>query len=336
MFLRQNFWTLALSPLLIAGSVRDTLADSSGAFDIDHEQRLAASDDANDEGEAARRFIARLEALIANAIVPGIRRGVLAKSTARPPALRVEVTDDPSPYHVGAHVDSDGTLQVRLSLGYVTMHDAALDAVALSAALERREQLRSYLSYQLALARENERRQAAGNPRYRAMSFAQFARIDGKTAESLYRQDSFQRERAQIEVNSLGWVVAYLLVRVDPRLAGASASTSARDGRAAATLAAASGWFPVPPIATALGLAEVSPAAKSQGADRNELCRTADLLEGGVQVLKVSEPWSSRWGSDAALQRQVTAIESDVARMRDEGNCTPAVATALHLGLVLE
>lgn len=324
---RQIIWALALSPLLMTGVGRTASADSSVASGIDHEHRLAVGDDASDEDEAARRFVAHLDALIAERIVPGIRRGVLAKSTARPPALRVEVTDDPSPYHLGARIDSDGSLRVRLSLGYVTMHDAALDAVALSAALKRPEQLRNYLSYQIALARENEQRQSSSNRRYRAMSFAQFARLDGKTTEALYRQESFQRERAQIEVNSLGWVLAYLLVKADPRFAGVAPSALARDGRGAAELAAASGWFPVPPVATALGLAEVAPSR--HGAGQSPLCRAASLVEEGVQILKISQPWMSRLESDPALQRQVAKIESDVARMRHDGDCTLAIAAAL-------
>lgn len=324
---QQIIWALALSPLLMTGVGRTASADSSVASSIDYEHRQTADDGASDEDEAARRFVARLDALIAERVVPGIRRGVLAKSTARPPALRVEVTNDPSPYHLGARIDSDGSLRVRLSLGYVTMHDAALDAVALSAALERPEQLRNYLSYQIALARENEQRQSSSNRRYRAMSFAQFARLDGKTTEALYRQESFQRKRAQIEVNSLGWVLAYLLVKADPRIAGVAPSALARDGRGAAELAAASGWFPVPPVATALGLAELAPS--SHGAGQSPLCRAASLVEEGVQMLKVSQPWASRLGSDPALQRQVASIESDVARMRRDGDCTLAIAAAL-------
>jgi hypothetical protein len=326
---QRIIWALVLSQLLITGAGRSASTNSSVASGVVHEHQLAVDSDASDEGEAARRFVAHLEAVIAESIVPGIRRGVLAKSTTRRPALRVEVTDDPSPYHVGARVDSDGSMRVRLSLGYVTLHDAALDAVALSASLNRPEQLRIYLSYQLALARANEHRQASGSRRYRAMSFAEFARLDGKDTEALFSQDSFQRKRAQVEVNSLGWVVAYLLVKLDPRLAGASSSVLTRDGRAAATLAAASGWFPVPPVATALGLAEVAPAASSQGAQQSHLCRAARLIEEGVQILKVSPPWSSRLKRDAALQRQVAAIESDVARMRHDGKCTSAIAAAL-------
>lgn len=292
------------------------------------ERELAASGEATDKEEAAQRFVAHLDAVIAGSIVPGIRRGILAKSTTRPPALRVEVTEDPSPYHMSARADPDGTLRVRLSLGYVTMHDAALDAVALSASLHRPAQRMSYLSYQLALARENEQRQASGNHRYRAMSFAQFAHLDDKSKEALFSQESFQRERAQIEVNSLGCVVAYLLARLDPRLAGESPSALARDGRAAAALAAASGWFPVPPIATALGLAEVVPAP-SQNAEQSQICRAAGLREEGVQVLKFTQPWSSRLERDPALQHQVVAIESDIATMRHDGDCRLAIAAAL-------
>ena len=319
---------------LVLSSLGATAGDNALSVDFPvppgtlHGHQLAAASDAADEGEAARRFVAHLDAVIAGSIVPGVRRGILAKSTARPPALRVEVTEDPSPYHVGASADPDGTLRVHLSLGYVTMHDAALDAVALSASFHRPAQLMSYLFYQLALARENERRQASGNSRYRAMSFAQFAHLDDKATAALFSQDSFKRERAQIEVSSLGWVVAYLLARLDPRLAGESPSVLVGDGHAASVLAASSGWFPVPPLATALGLAEVVPAA-SQSAAGSQICRAAALMEEGVQVLKSSQPWSTRMERDSALQHEVVVIESDILSMRRDGDCKLAIAAAL-------
>jgi len=58
------------------------------------------------------------------------------------------------------------------------------------------------------------------------------------------------------------------LVRADPRLAGMFSRSAARNGSRAARLAAASGCFPVPPVATTLGISEIerSPAAFSTSA----------------------------------------------------------------------
>src|SRR5687767_4272034 len=76
--------------------------------------------------------------------------------------LTIEVTEDPSPYDIGARIDADGALIARLSIGYLTMHDAALDAVTLSDALQRPRELRPYLMYQLQLAHDNQQRRARG------------------------------------------------------------------------------------------------------------------------------------------------------------------------------
>ncbi len=303
-------------------------ADSSATADIAHVGRSAASTDATEEQAAAESYIANLNALIATRIIPDIRRGVIAAAKTRPPGLTIEVTDEPSPYRIGARVDPNGALRVRLSIGYMTMHDAALDAVALSAALSLPEQLRSYLPYQLARARVNELRQVRGESRQRAMNFAQFAQIDPKLTRALLAQSAFRQQRDRVEVDSLGWVIAYLLVRVDPRLGGAS-SPLMHDGRAAARLAASSGWFPVPPIATALGLAEMSRSTSAQASERKTLCRAANLVEDGVRTLKTNEPWRSRVGHELTLRRQVTDIQSGIARMRHDGHCESGVTASL-------
>lgn len=326
---RRIAWVVGLLQLLV---VADGVGASTGSPEFSgavRERGFTAGDEPTEESVAAERYVANLKALISRSIVPGIRRGVLAISVARPPALFVEVTADPSPYHVGSSTDSNGALHVRLSLGYVTMHDAALDAVALSAALDRPGDLRSYLTYQLVLARANEHRQAIGQPRRRAMDFARFARLDPKTTQALLSRGSIRREREKAEMNSLGWVVAYLLVKLDSRLAGDSAAGLIRDGRGAANLAAASGWFPAPPLATALGLAEVVPSTSAPAGKQSSLCRAANLMEAGVDSLKASEPWRSRLEGEPALQRGVAAIQSDVTQMRHDGDCVMGIAASL-------
>jgi hypothetical protein len=161
------------------------------------------------------------------------------------------------------------------------------------------------------------------------MDFAHFAHLDPKVTQSLFEQESVRHQRDQIEVNSLGWVVAYLLVKLDPRLAGVPTSAPVPDGRAAATLAAASGWFPVPPLATALGLAEVAPSSSVETGKQGWLCRAAGLMEAGVETLRTSKPWIDRVEREPALKRQVAEIQSDVVRMRQDGNCSLGVAASL-------
>lgn len=154
------------------------------------------------------------------------------------------------------------------------------------------------------------------------MDFAQFADIDSNVARSLFAQATIRRRRDQVEVNSPGWVVAYLLVKLDVQLTRLSPSAVICDGRAAAILAAASGWFPVLPVATAAGLAEVEPSTPGRASKQSSLCRAASLMEAGVETLRASAPSRSRLQHGPVLQRQLAAIQSDVARMRHDGNCT--------------
>ena len=87
------------------------------------------SADAADERAAFDSYIANYQTIIATRIVPGLKRGILETATSRPRTLAVVVTDDPSPFNISTQVGPDDSLTVRLSLGYLTIHDAALDAV---------------------------------------------------------------------------------------------------------------------------------------------------------------------------------------------------------------
>lgn len=272
------------------------------------------------EEAAAEQYVANLRVLISTQIVPGLERGILNTAVSRPPALRIEVTDDPSPYAIAARVEADGSLTARLSIGYVTMHDAALDAAALSAELNRRADLRKYLTYQLWLARENHRRRARRERTEHAKSFAEFVGLDPALSRVEMARPAWRTARDRIEVASLGWTVAYVLVRADPGLAGIAHADAADTGEGAARLAGAASWFPVPPLPTAMGLAGItrSPPAWDESA---VLCRAAQLMEAGLMVLREAEPWRSRLKQTRSPQRQAAEIRSQIRRMRRDGHC---------------
>ena len=282
----------------------------------------------SEQQAAADRYVAQLRALLATWIVPGLRRGILRTAGSRPPALTVEVTDDPAPYSVGVKIDADGSLTVRLSLGYMTMHDAALDAVALSAVMRRPRGLREYLFYQLQVARENYRRRAGDEVPRHAMVFAEYVSLDPDEMQPMYARRDWRGSRARVEVESLGWAIAYLLIRADARLGGTPPLSLPQDGRAAANLAASSGWFPVPPFATALQLAEITRGPAAAWDERALLCRTALLIEDGVAGLHADATWHERIGQDAVLQGRVAEISSQIAALRHDGACVSAVVMA--------
>lgn len=316
--IRQSCPTLALAGLLSA------VPGSMAAADANYPSDLAATADVTEEQAAASRYVAQLRTLLATWIVPGLQRGILLVAASRPPALTVEITDDPSPYNIGAEVNADGAFTVRLSLGYMTMHDAALDAVALSAVLGETRSFRRYLNYQLQVARENYWHRTVGATPRHAMTFAEFVGLDRHLAEAIYARRDWRESRDRVEVESLGWVIAYLLVRADARLGGAPPLPIAQTGTAAARLAAASGWFPVPPFATAIHLAEITRGPADALDERAVTCRAMLLMENGVAGLHADANWRERFGRDAVLQRRVAEIRSQIATLLHDGDCVSA------------
>lgn len=303
------------------------LLGSSMAADVAPRDPVAKDAQPTEE-EAAAQYVANLKRLLETSVVPNIKRGILNTAASRPHALTVEVTNDPSPYNVGAKVDLDGSLTVRLSLGYLTMHDAALDAVALSGVLQRPRELRRYLIYQLHLAHENYWRRTRGARAEHAMTFAEFVGLDLKVTQAIYAQPQWLTSRNRVQADSLGWTVAYLLVRADSKLAGMSPGQTARDGAGAARLAIASDWFPVPPVATALGIAAIEHSAAAAFDERALLCRAAGLMEAGVAGMRANTQWRSQVQQDANLQRRVGEIWSQIATMQRDGGCASGDAVA--------
>jgi hypothetical protein len=297
---------------------------------IDRQGSPAAVPDAAEEQAAAEQYVANLHALLEERVVRALRRAIVETAASRPSSLSVEVTEDPSPYNVGAKLDADGSLKVRLTLGYTTMHDAALDAVMLSAPLHQSQALRPYLVYQLLTARENYARRARGEPARRAKTFAEFAGLDRDVIRPVYARREWRAERDRVEVESLGWIVAYLLARADPKLGGSLSFPTSPPGRAAARLAAASDWFPVPPFATAFQWADVvrSPVRAWDGGAL--LCRAALFMESGVAAFKVDGRWQARLQQDESLQSRLAKIRSDIIEMRRDARCTSTGAQEGH------
>lgn len=277
--------------------------------------------------EAGRRYLSNKQQLFEAKLVPSLERGMLSISTARPPTLSVWVTEDLSPYHISAKFGANGALIVRLSLGYLTMHDAALDAVAIAGPSKNSKALRSYLRYQLELARSNDRRTAANEPRDRAKSFAEFARLEPKSVQALFDQPQWRAERDRAEMDSLGWTIAFLLVGLDSRNAGVPAAVP--QSTAAARLAAASGFFPAPPFATAFQMADIIRPRGEKPDERVQVCRAADFMAAGGSAVAASREWQERLSQNAKLRDQVIRLDSEVKRMRRDGRCEKAENTSV-------
>ena len=300
------------SVVWLAGLLTVTVAADLRSFEA------MAQDLSPTEPESAAQYVTGVRRLLETRILPNLQRGIVEISSSRPPALTLEMTDNPSPYNIRSEVKPDGSLIVQLSIGYIALHDAALDAVALSKVLNNPRDLNRYLLYQLRLARENHRRRAQGMSAHRASSFAEFIRLKPQVAQRIFAQREWRLARDRVQADSVGWVVAHLLVRTDPKLAGV-APLPAGAGAGAARLAAASGWFPVPPVATALGIAAVERSPATSFDEQVAICDAADLMEEGISVLS---------SGDASAQTPIAEIRAQVARMRREGRCTSDAITA--------
>jgi hypothetical protein len=301
---------------------------TSTATRIDQGELPKVHADATEERAAAARYISNLNTVVATRIVPDLQGGILSTAASRPRALTVEVTDDPSPYNVGVRVGADGSLTVRLSLGYLTMHDAALDAAGVAAALNRARELRQYLTYQVRIAHSNHARRARHEPTERAKTFAEVAGLDPRSVQALFAQPDWKGQRDRVQIDSLGWAVAYFLIRADPRLAGMPQSATTSRAEGAARLAAASSWFPVPPFATAFGLSAIEGTAASPPNERALLCHAAQLMEAGLAVTRANTQWRSRVKQEASAQSELAEIRKQIDRMRRDGRCATDLVTA--------
>lgn len=269
--------------------------------------------------EAAQNYLSNTQRLLENQILPSIKRGILKVSTVHPPALGIVIIDDPSPFHIAAVADKQGAILVRISLGYLAMHDAALDAAGLAGVLHRQEDFRRYLRYQLTLARENEIRTKRGQRRVHTKAFGEFLNLEPDAVQAIYAQPQWRKDRQDIGADSLGWTVAYLLALHDPKLSGDSGDLPT--SLSAAKLADASGMFPAPPFSTAYQLGEVTNPAPAEPSERRLLCRAADLLESGNAVLKASGDWRSRAAADERLRIRIEKLGEDVSHMRRDARC---------------
>lgn len=301
---------------------------SSTAMTVTQSEHSQAGANITEEHVAAARYISNLKTVVATRIVPGLQRGIASTAASRPRTLTIEVTDDPSPFSVGARSNPDGSLSVRVSLGYMTMHDAALDAAGVAAALNRQQELRKYFTYQLRIALDNSARRARLEPTERAMTFAEFAGLDSTMIRALFAHPDWRRRRDRVEIDSLGWVVAYFLVKADPRLAGISQSAAVRDGAGAARLAMSSGWFPVPPYPTAFGVSAIEQPAGSPPNAGTLLCRVARLMEAGLVVAYSNAQWGSPLEQEASLESNLAEIREQIDRMRRDGHCATSPVTA--------
>lgn len=271
--------------------------------------------------DAAAQYVANVRRLLERQVILALRVGIVKIAIVRPPSLTIDVTEDPSPYRIGARVNPDGSLTVRLSIGYLTLHDAALDAVAMSALLRRPQELRGYLNYQLRLARLNHLRRAKAERTERAMTFADFIGLSETDTRAIFARREWRALREGIEAESLGWTVAHLLVRAEPRLAGFTSVEAARSGAGAGRLAAASGWFPAPPFATALGVAAIERPVSASFDERVLLCHAARLMEAGLSSVRGSE-------HAAGWQKRRDEVRAQIARMRRDGRCDAGVTVA--------
>ena len=287
-------------------------------------ENSAAAGSESQASDAARDYLANAQRVLESQVVPKVKQGILALATTRPPSLGVFITEDPSPYHLAVTSDKGGAIVVKISLGYLAMHDAALDAIALSSTLNRSQELRKYLRYQLAIARENEALTKQGRARLRAKTFAEFLNLTQSVLQSIYSQPQWQRERQVVGADSLGWVVSYLLARHDRRLSGDSVAIPA--SASAATLAGTAGFFPAPPFSTAYQLEEVTNPGQQSPPDRRLLCRAADFVDAGVLVL-TSEQWQHRAAENEALRIRIQKLRDDVARMRRDARCAKRDST---------
>lgn len=305
---------IALAALLVT-----TLFDAHGA------EQSAPVDSEAQAANAARDFVVNAQRVLESQVMPKMKEGIVQLTTTHPSSLGIFITEDPSPYHLAVTADKRGAINVQISLGYLAMHDAALDAIALSSALNRRQELRKYLRYQLAMARKNEALTKQGSARLRVKTFAEFLSLKQSVVQAVYSQPQWQKERQVVGADSLGWVVSYLLVRHDRRLSGDSVAIPA--SASAAKLAGVSGFFPAPPFSTAYQLEDITNPGQQDPPDRRLLCRAADFVDAGVLVLRSEQEWQLRAAESEALRTRIQKLRDDVARMRRDARCAKRDST---------
>jgi hypothetical protein len=314
---RVQSWPRAM--MAVAALLMTTLLNAHGS------EQSTPVDSEVQAADAARDFVVNAQRVLELQLMPKMKEGIVRLTTTHPSSLGIFITEDPSPYHLAVTADKRGAINVQISLGYLAMHDAALDAVALSSALNRPQELRKYLRYQLAMARKNEVLTKQGSARLRVKTFAQFMNLKQSVIQAIYSQPQWQRDRQVVGADSLGWVLSYLLVRHDRRLSGDSVAIPA--SASAAKLAGAAGFFPAPPFSTAYQLEEVTNPGQQDPPDRQLLCRAADFLDAGVSLLKSEQAWQLRAADNEALRTRIQKLREDVARMQRDARCAKRDST---------
>lgn len=218
-------------------------------------------------------------------------------------------------------------------------HDAALDAAGLATRIHRAPLLLPYLQYQIVTARENMRRRSAGEKMRPTATFPLFSKANLAQAQGIANNNAWLRERAIAQRESLGWVSAYLLTSAVPEIAGhdkhgARLSPVQWHARSAARVAAASGWFWVPPLATAIGLVEFGPD-RLRPRNSNELfCRAADLLASSIDAISQDPEWREQLAANDSLVARARAAAQSVTTIRSERRCAALDATPSVVRLV--
>lgn len=301
---RSPIVALLAGSLCIASSVNAVAAQVPSQQD---ERSKAPALDVNKYGK-------QLEQFLSSEIVPKLSRAIVASAKTRPRSMQVQLVYDASPYRSKAVV-RDRQLLVTLTLGYVLAHDAALDGAGLSAMFNQPDVLERYLSYQISAARENERRRTSNGARERTATYAEFASLPPGVVRSTFSDTQWHAQRRAAQEASLGWVIAYLLVSADPSLAAPHDDPAV----GAARLAAAAGWFPVPPLATALGWAEYSTGAPQTGDAREVWCRAVTPMDQGVETARTTS--SSQGTSEPQAERQIAFVELQIAKIKQRNRC---------------
>lgn len=297
--------------VLLAGSVCSVWSASAVADAPPHDERSASP--AFDVGPYGRR----LEQFLSSNVLPKLSKAVVASAETRPRGLRIELAYDASPYRSTASV-KDGELLVTLSLGYMLVHDAALDGAGISAVLKQPEIFERYLGYLISASRDRERRRPSDDGARRLATYAEFASLPPAVVSATFSDPQWHAQRRAAQEASLGWVIAHLLVSADPSLVPGHEDP----GTAAARLTAAAGWFPVPPLATALGWAEYRGGALRSGEKPDLWCSAEALMNQGLRTARATSSW--RPDDAPTAESRLAAVESQIARIRQRHRCGSA------------
>lgn len=257
--------------------------------------------------------------LLVEIAVRAVAPDILAQtSTSDPPHAPLRVDWSASAPAVKLYQDRDGLLRIVLNAAFWNENDRLLEATALAAQLKSRKRLRQFAITQAQQLRV-ERPQSPSAP---PDAFWQELGLTWMAFARLRERPEFQSRVRALRRQAVAWHLARAAVRdlaATSRPAELNVETPDQD-RSAAEITFELLGSPIPPLVTAL-LTAAAESGEEELSSSVLLCRTADWIALGVNVLRDSESFQQRLEHSERLQITVNTMLKGLYQLRQEGGC---------------